>query len=356
MARLTLAHCIASRLPEVLGVCQANTPAIAAAVNSAQERLVFAKEAGDEGFYGSFAEVAFNVLQSDPYLSLGRWGARLMAVDICKDPVPINNQFYEFLQFGNGRQPRYACNGVLVSGGCGSQAVFSRGNYPTFRDFTAGHTIRVRAVDTLDTEGDKRVLIQGTDTSDYTITSLDGTIRVQGVYLNIIAPFVDTPMAFNALSGIQKDVTNGPIQFWDVDPATGVETLLLTMEESEMISGYPRYYLHSLPLSCCPVVNVNGSPTVQVNGLVKLNLVPVVVPTDYLLIHCLEAIIAEVQSMRYSTMDMPAAKQMAAAAHKDAIRLLNGELTHYYGTRTPALSFEPFGSAHLENQAIGTLM
>lgn len=357
MARLTLSQCAQSRLTEVLGVCSADLPRIGTAVNSAQERLIYAKEAGDEGWFGGFAEVAFNVLQSDPYIALSRYGGRIMAVDVCDKPVQINNQFEEYLRFGNGRQPRWSCFGNRVNSRCGMSAqVYQRGVFPTFRDLTPGHLIRVRAQDPLDVQGDKRTLIQGVDTFGNIVTSLDAALRVQGIYLTITTPFVDTPFAFNMLTGIQKDATSGPIQFWDLDPVTGDEVLLLTMEGGELVAGYPRYYFNGLPLSCCPVLQVNGQPTVQVKALVKLNLIPVIYPTDYLLIQSMEAIIAECQSLRYSTMDLPASKQMAAAAHKDAIGILNGELTHYYGVDNPAIDFAPFGSARLERQGIGLLM
>lgn len=357
MARLTLYQCAQSRLPEVLGVCSIDYPRIATAVNAAQERLIFASEARDEGWMGSYAEMAFNILKSDPYIALGRYGGRLMAVDVCDAPVKINNQFEEYLMFGNGHKPRTWCNGnALRQGVCERINIYQRGVFPTYRDLTAGHLLRIRAQDPLDTQGDKRVLVQGLDTSDNVVTSLDGALRVQGIYLTIASPFVDTPFAFNSLTGLQKDATNGAVQFWDVDPVTAVETLILTMEGGELIAGYPRYYFNGLPLSCCPTTLVSGTPTVQVKALVKLNLVPVVYPTDYLLIQCMEAIVAECQSLRYSTMDMPSSKQMARLAHQDAIRLLNGELTHYYGTKTPAVESKPFGSARLEDQGIGILV
>lgn len=355
MPRLTLSNCIQSRLPECIGVCQDNTPAIATAVNSSQERLVYAPEAGDEGWYGSFAEMVFNVLQSDPYIALGRYGARIMEAAVCNSVIQVNNQFYEYLRFGNGKKPRLSC----VQGSnniCGHIQAYARGVFPAWRNLTAGHKIRVRALDSLDVSGNKRTLIQGTDYTGQIISSLDGATRVQGEYLNIVSPFVDMPVAMNTLTGIQKDPTNGPVQYYDLDPDTGDETLILTMEAGETVAGYPRYYLDRMPLSCCPVIDVNGSPTVQVTALVKLNLIPVYVPTDYLLIQSLEAIIAECQSARYSTMDIPSSKQMAALAHKDAVRLLRGELNHYYGTENPAVSFEPFGSARLERQGIGLLV
>lgn len=352
MPRITLAQCAASDIPVIIGACSQDLPAIANAVNRAQERLIFAKESGDEGWHGSWAEMGFNVLRCDPYIALGRYGARLMDVDVCGHPIQVNNQFEEYLRFGNGRMFE-RCSG---RSSCGGAQAYARGMSPTYRDMTPGHTIRIRAISPLDVAGDKRALIQGTDTSDFTISTLDGATRVQGEYLNIVSPFVDTPAPLHSITGIQKDVTNGPIQFWDVDPVTAAERLLLTMEGGEMVAGYPRYYLKGLPLSCCRTITICGQATVQVTALVKLNLVPVIAPSDYLLIQCMEAIIAECQSMRYAMQDLPAAKSMAAAAHKDAIRYLNGELNHYYGSLNPAISVLPFGSAKLENQGIGLLI
>lgn len=353
MARLTLAHCAASDIPEIIGACPRDIPAIANAVNRAQDRLIFAKESGDEGWHGSWAEMGFNVLRCDPYIALGRYGARLMEVDVCGKPIQINNQFEEYLRFGNGRQLERAVTGRTW---CREARVYARGMSPTYRDMTPGHVIRIRAIDPLDTSGDKRVLIQGTNTSDHTVSSLDGAIRVQGIYLNVLSPFVDTPFPFNSITGIQKDATSGAIEFWDVDPVTAAERLILVMEGGELVAGYTRYYLKGLPLSCCHVTEICGQATVQVTAMVKLNVIPVVVPTDYLIIQCMEAIISECQSMRYAKQDLPASKSMSAAAHKDAVRYLNGELTHYYGTQTPAISVLPFGSAKLEHQGIGLLI
>lgn len=356
MPRLRLQDFVESRLPEVIGVCADNYPAIAAAVNAAQERLVYSKESGDEGFLGSFAEVVFNVLQSDPYIALDRYGGRLMAVDVCRKPVVVNNQFQEYLIFGNGRQPTFDCSGN-VRPTCSWGQVYDRGSFPTYRDMTKGHLIRVRALDPLDQSTGKRTLIQGTDMADHTIYSQDGTIRVQGDYLTLVAPFVDSYQFYNSLTGIQKDVTNGAVTYWDVDPITAAETLILTMEPGETVAGYRRYYLSGLPTHCCPIVlDASGNQTVQIWGLVKLNLVPVVVPTDYLLLQSREAVINECQSIRWSTMDIPNAMAMSAKAHRDAIGILNGQLTHAYGTNNPAISFFPFGSAKLEHQKIGTMV
>ena len=52
MQRLRLFDCRMSRLPELVGLCQANITDIANIVNSAQRRLIYAKEAGEEATEG----------------------------------------------------------------------------------------------------------------------------------------------------------------------------------------------------------------------------------------------------------------------------------------------------------------
>lgn len=80
--------------PEVVGICQADVAGCARICNSAQRRLLMAKEASEDGWWGGWAEMAFTVDRSNPYLTLPREVARLEMVDVCQRPVQIQNQFY----------------------------------------------------------------------------------------------------------------------------------------------------------------------------------------------------------------------------------------------------------------------
>jgi len=122
------------------------------------------------------------------------------------------------------------------------------------------------------------------------------------------------------------------------------------MEPSEQTASYRRYYLNGLPFNCCP-----NQEYVQVSAIAKLDFIPVQVDTDYTLIQNIEAIIEEAQAVRYSRIDSVSAKQMAAEKHIQAVRLLNGELTHFEGKNDPAIIFAPFGSARLERVKIGMI-
>ena len=352
--RLRLYDCRNSRLPSTIGLCQQDAHAIAENVNGAQRRLLMCPEAGDEGWWGTWAEVAFAIDPAKPIITLPREIARLEAIDVCHRPVPLHNQFYEYLQFGNGRMPKRTtqCPGFIN--------VFTRNTSATFRDLTnPPQNIYVYLTDPTDVG--KRVMISGLDANGNIIYTQDGVNRVTGVFVSLTSPFAVAPMTFNTITGIQKDITNGQVQFFQVDPVTGAQILLLTMEPSEQTASYRRYFLNPIPRNCCGLfINACVSPNlptqVLVTAIAKLELIPVMVDTDYCLIQNLEAIIEECQSIRYSRVDNPSAKAMSAAAHKTAIGFLNGELNHYIGKDQVAVNVSPFGSAHLARRKIGTLI
>lgn len=350
--RLRLFDCRTSRLPDTVGLCEIDTPRIAQYVNGAQRRLVYAKEAGDEGWWGTWAEIAFNASRSTPYITLPREIARIEALTVCDRPVPVRNQFYEYLDFGNGRLPKQF---LECHPGCQVQAL-ARNNAITFTDLTNPPQI-LAAYITDPADVGRRILIQGWDQTNSEVYSLDAATRVSGVYLSLDSPFVATAFPFNRITGIQKDPTQGPVNIFQVDPNTGAQVLLLTMQATEQTAGYRRYYLDSLPRSCCPPISsVSPATTVQVTAIAKLELLPVTGDTDYLLIQNLEAIIEECRSIRYSTVDNAGANiQMSSSAHTQAIRLLNGELAHYQGIDDVSVEWKPFGSASLSRQKVGMM-
>lgn len=349
MNRLRLLDFRASDAAASVGVCQGDVGSLARLVNKAQRRLVFAREAGDAGWWGSWAEMAFTVSQDAPYITTPRDVARLENIAVCRQPVVIQNQFYEYLDFGIGPQPRPACPRPP----CGQYLeAYTRNNAVTFTDLTPPNKkVRVRLTSALD-EG-KRVMISGLDNNGTIITELDNGVNCSGTFVAPVAPFTDTEMEISKITGIQKDVTLGQVKFYSVDADTGDEVLLHTMEPSEKVASYRRYFLNGLPKNCCDPQN--SSTTVQVTALAKLELIDVVSDTDYLLIQNLEALAEESASIRYSQIDNTESKKMAQEKHLQAIRLLQGELVHYLGKNRPAVAFKPFGSARLERVAVGMI-
>lgn len=350
--RLRLYDVRMSRLPGLLGICASDTAQVANWVNTAQRRLLTCREAGNEGWNGTFAEVAFTLVsRNNPFITCPRQIARLEKLVVCKHAVWIQNQFYEYLDFGNGRMPQLYRESYCLP------TAFERNNVITFSELPfSQQVVRIYSTDpVVDSESAARVLLQGEDQNSSVIYTQDGDAQVQGEYVIVDDPFGDSLNSFkNPLSGIQKDVTSGTLQFFAVDPSTGDETMFHTMEPGEQVAGYKRYYLNHLPQGCCLTNPV--TTTLQVSAIAKLELVPVVVDQDYLLLTSLEAIIEECQSIRYSEMDSERAEKLSLVHHQQAVRYLQGELVHLYGKDHPATNFAPFGTARLCRQKIGNLI
>lgn len=356
VSRLRLYDMLISRFPQAIGLCASDVARVADAVNSAQERLLTCPETRDTGPFGTYAEMAFNVSQADPRLVLPRGVARAIRLDACDEPVRIQNQFSEYLQFGSGHWPKLRCSSTPNVCGCGPMDAFRRNTVPTFLDIAAtGKTLQVWS----QPEDDgKRVLVACHDANGLKVTSMNGNSLVQGVMVTLSAPTATLtlpggtlPLGISSVDGIQKDITLSPVYFYESDLTTGATRLLSSMEPGEQVAAYTVYYLNKLPNGCCPAPGVVGA--VQMLAMVKLDLVPCRVDTDYLLIQSREALICEGQSMRLGDTDSQGAKQQAILYHRQAIGYLNGLSAHYEGTEQPAVLFSPFGSAHLSRQMIG---
>lgn len=358
MPRLRFYDTRISELPETNGLCQSDIAGVARLVNRCQRRLLYAREAGDEGWYGTFAEILFSgISRIAPFVTCSRNIARIEALTVCHHIVPVQNPFFEYLAFGSGRMPRlFPCDNWGVAQG------FTRNNAVTFANKVAApEIIRIYTSDSADAATGARVLLQGFDQNNAVIFSQDGENQVQGEYVYLASPYAESVNAFsNQLQGIQKDVTSGILRFFSVDPVTGDETLIHTMDPSEEVAGYRRYYLNNLPRNCCSTGQsandcaVNNA-TLQVKAICKLELIPVVTDTDYLLLQNLEALIEEAKSIHFSDLEETSAKAQAAIHHKNAIGLLISELRHYYGKDEPAVQFKPFGNATLDRLNVSML-
>lgn len=305
-----------------------------------------APEVGDEGWYGSFAKVVFTVQPSSPYIVAPREVARLSAMDVCRNPIRVQNEWFEFLDFGPKLQVPMSC----ASQGCDPLQAYERGVVPFPVDFPAGSILRLflnNAADNL-----KRVFFQGTDQNGNPITSLDNGRQVNGFFVTLDSsqPFVDAAYTMNTITNVAKDITDFPVTIYAVNPTTGAQTLLVNFAPSQTSGSYRRYFIGGLPQRC---TDCDSPPTsVQITALAKLEFVPMTCDTDFLIIGNLAALKEECMSIRFGEMDGTDAETKSARHHKNAIRLLNGEAVHYFGKRQPALNYRPFGQGSLSNAYI----
>jgi hypothetical protein len=360
-ARLRLFDLVNSRLPQIIGRCPDDVPAIAEYANSAQERLIFCEEANEQGWTGSFAEMIFSVSKKHPTITTPRGVGRLIAMDACNRPIPLNNQFYEYLEFGDGRMPRHERWQRPVEWWRRTMA-YTRNNTALMEEISQPpQQVQIfwspqDCVPNPQTGAIPRAFIGGLS-GGRIVTSQDNNQTVQGEFITAAQPYSMSVNAFDFITGVQKDATQNQVQFFQSDPTWGMSDPILTMEPLELVSGYRRYYLNDLPNGCCPVVRpiyVDPPPAtcgcpwqrdehVQVSALAKLDFIPVVALTDYLLIQSKEAIIAECQSIRMGKMDDDASLQMAAQYHAEAIRILRGQSVSDDGKNNVAVNYAPFG-------------
>lgn len=346
---------------ESVGLCPGDPRAISY-INAAQERLLYDPRTPEQGWTGGWAEMAFLCSKENPYITTPRGVANLLAIDGCDKPIPLSNQFQEYLEFGDGRMPkqdrwRRCCEGWNSHG-------YARNYACTFVDIAnPPQQIQIFAVNPADvvanpnTGAIPRVLLQGLDQNGNIITSQDNGVTVQGEFVTLAAPYAMSVNEFSTLTGIQKDQSQGEVQIWQSDPIWGVSELLSVMEPTETTGWYRRYYIHNLPRRCCsafrPIIVNQQAPDcgcpyprkefVMVTALVKLDLVRVQAQTDYCLIQSPEAITLAAQGVRMSRMDDLDSKSQGKIYIDNAINLLKGMQTHRDGKNTAAVNFAPFG-------------
>jgi hypothetical protein len=317
---------------------------------------------GETGFYGTWQKMVFTVDPNDPYITLPRQVARIINLDVCRYPTRVQNEFFEFLEAGIGLQPANPCS---CPPACAVLETYDRGVVPTFRDIiSTGNPKLIRVYLTNERDHEHRVLIQGLDQNGNVVRTLDNGIDTAGEYLILDDPFTDSEFFFSKITGVQKDITAGDVRIYEVDSVTGEQRLISTMEPGETVASYRRYFINGMCNTCCSCTpaqttgcsNTTVPTTSQVVAMAKLEFVPVVVDTDYLLIGNIPALKQECMAVRYEESDSENALQMAIVKHRQAIKLLNQELVHYMGRLQPAVGYAPFGNAKLEYQQIGTLI
>jgi len=331
-----------------MGICIVD-PQVGNYCNAAQERLLMDPMTPDEGWWGGWVTLNLSVAVSNgaAYLTTPREIARLVVMGVCQQPIRIRNGFYEYLKFGTGLEPK-----TCRTGNCGSQfQAYERDNVVTLTPLlSTPQTIRVYPSDTKDIG--LRVLLQGKDQNSQIILTTDPntTLSAPGEYLMLKFPFADSVNQFSTITGIQKDETYGPLQFFQVDPTTGAEVALSAMEPNEGVANYRRYLINGIPNTnlCC---TAGGSP-IQITAQGRLDFIPVVNETDYLTIPNAPALIEEAMSIRFGKMGIGGSSDQSLIHHGKALALLCGQLDLYQGKVSTAVRMPLFGSNPMRRQPV----
>lgn len=331
--RLTLSSIKESRIPELLGVCNDDTARLAAYINDAQQRLIFA--GSEAGWWQGWVKVRFTVQRSSPYLTLPREFARIINMAVDSMPVRIQNEFFEILPGGTGPLDETACQDW-----CGTVAGYERGVSPTTVDVTATNQ-KLRAYTTDSRDVGSNLIVTGLDQNGEAIYTTYGQKEINGFYMILNTPFVDTAFEVSAIKTVQKPITYGDVILVQVDQTTMAEVVLARYKASETNPVYRRYFIHPTPEGCCTTTG-----TFTVTALAKQEYIPAFRDSDSLIIGNLPALTEMVQALRYYAMDAVSAHALAEKHEKRALTLLRRELDHYMGNQHVAITVND--GAHTE--------
>lgn len=309
-----------SRIPPELGICPTDARLL-------QYYNEWQEDALNHGrWWGTI--VSTQIQTNGGLIAWPRNVANVELLTRCGQTIQGHNQWYRFMDAVS--QPYCdVCGCAGLPGGCGSCGGLiwtDEGMLPVFRQLTSASYIKLYPGNAADIG--KKVLIQGYDSNGQWVRRQYGLTPVDGEYVVLTLPFAQSTVAYNSITGIQKEATGWLVRASGLDASTSVETPIAQWEGDETS---PQYRVIRVPN-----VAKGSNGTVQpvtLNALVKLEHIPVQYDTDWLVLQCSPAIRHGLRSRMLSARDQDtsADKEMARS-----IDCLNQELRTHNGDKFEA--------------------
>lgn len=275
--------------------------------------------------------------------------ASIEKASVCGSPLRMRDMWYEFLENGFGIQ--YALNnttsssGAISGGGCcgansamwpgcfGMGDALQRGTFPTFQDIH-GTNKKLTVVCDLISDVGKEVLLLGYDENNNWIrTTQSGVIRDGEIVALAQNAGTTTVNKFTVVTDIQPpDDLDGQWWLYEYNVDTAILRMLGHYQYFETRPNYQRYFFPMIPSG----TDSNGDCTLTtVEVIAKLDFIPVVRDTDYLVIGSLPALKEMTRAIYLSENepDYEKAQRILTAGEALAMHELNKELEHYLGER-----------------------
>lgn len=309
-----------SRVPSRLNLCPQDTR-VADFVNLAQQRLL------TRGRWWS-AYARFNICSVNGCITFPGQIASVERAAVCGIPVPVYDMWWEFLESGFGTEGQNTgCTNCGGGFGCGcSYGAKYRGRFPTFDDIT-GINKKLRLVCDLESDVDKEVLILGYDyLGNWIRTEQSGVVRDGEIVSLSQSPGTLSTKMFSQVTDIQPpDDLDGQWWLYEYNTDTTDLRMLGQYQYWETRPSYPRYLFGGVRANSS---NGDCNKTL-IEVIAKLEFIPVVRDTDYLILGNIPAIEEAVEAIKYSEPPCDLVKSEAFLAR--AIRELDFELDHYLG-------------------------
>lgn len=355
-SRITLADVKASRIPWALGLC-ADDSRVIAFINEAQERLI------SKGlWYGVFGK--FRICVDNSCITLPPQLATLESVAVCGTPVPVRDEWYEFLENGMGvRGAEGGCgcssdsdasSSISGPGCCGDEAL-KRGYACTYKDIIpTGKKVNL-VCDLVDDVG-KEVLVLGyDDNGNWIRTDQGGTIKDGEIIVLAQGAGTNSTNFFSSVNDIQlPDDMDGQSWIYEYDNTAATRRLIGKYEYFETRPHYARYFLPGIRSQTC---SDDECCQTAVDVIGKMEFIPVKVDTDYLIISCIPALkeMAVAISQAEKVPDPIAKNNIIISGTTMAIKELDDQLRHYRGSGVTT-GITLVGSSIYNNDPVQTLL
>ena len=336
---VTLGDARNSDIPLLADLC-ADDVRVANIVNQAQRMIIRRGK-----WWGLYQKIRICVTTSG-CITWPRQVAAIENIAVDEVPVKVRNEWYEFLENGPGLVPKRSSScGTCAQDMCwAGLELYDRGTAPMFNDILPPNK-KLRLYPMAAADAGKRVLVKGHDSNGIAIRTTDGAEVIDGFYMTLALPYVDSAMELRDITSLQKPETDERLLAFEVDTTTAVQRQLGDFESDELIPNYRRSFVYSLTgTSTC---------TRTITGMAKLEFAPAVRDTDILMVGNIDAIEFMVQSILKRKANL---EGEAIALERAALRELNQELDHRLGKDKQAIGLRVFGSAKLGYKRIGSLI
>ena len=331
----TLKEVRESSLRNIAGSCP-NSAAFLRLVNNATRRLM---RRGD----WSGTVVPIRVCVRAGCVVWPRYVGSVRRINVCGAPLPIKNQWYEFLQYSNSNweKNRNWWGAATWGSWCGASANMQfEAKSPVFQDIQ-GEGRYVRAYATANIDLGKKVRIFGIDNNGQILrtTNQDKSLS-DGWEITIGNPFGSTNGYVRSIERVLLDEMQGDVRLYAYNSETDLLEDIGTYEPGDTNPSFERYKLNIPNCSNCGEFKT-------VVALVKLKFVPVRYDNDLVLIDNLDALQLMCQSL---TLEEANDRTAAREYETDAIRELNLSLIDESPDSQMAISQNAFNGVPLGRQ------
>lgn len=337
--KATLSDARTSRIPFIANLCSDDSR-VADLVNEAQRRLIRLGK-----WWGLYQKIKICIDRTG-CVTWPRQVAGLENVAVNNVPVRIRNEWYEFLDASPGLMPKRNgnCSSCSVDYCWPTLDLYDRGTVPAFGELSPPNK-KLRFYPTNSADVGKRILVKGHDQNKIWIRTLDAGAMIDGIYVTLALPFVDTAIELWDFTSIQKPVTADRVLMYELDTVTAGVRQLGDYESDETTPVYRRSLIYNLDKACGKCCD--GTTTKTITAMAKLEFVAAVNDNDILMIGNLDAIKDMVQAILKRENNLEAE---AVALERAALRELNRELDHYLGTDKQSIGLNIWRSPSVRNR------